>query len=124
VLYSLLADAVLLFHFAFILFVGGGGLLALRWRRAPWLHLPIAAWGVWIELSGNICPLTPLENSLRRAAGEQGYTGGFIEHYLLPIIYPSGLTRGVQLTLAALVIALNLGIYGLVYVRRKRSRIG
>lgn len=119
-LHSLLADAVLLFHFAFILFVGGGGLLWIWWRRAPWLHLPIAAYGVWIELSGNICPLTPLENSLRRMAGEQGYSGGFIEHYLLPVIYPSGLTREVQLVIAALVLVLNLTIYGLVWRRRRR----
>lgn len=120
-LHSLLADAVLLFHFAFILFVGGGGLLWIWWRRAPWLHLPIAAYGVWIELSGNICPLTPLENSLRRMAGEQGYSGGFIEHYLLPVIYPSGLTREVQLVIAALVLVLNLTIYGLVWRRRRRN---
>lgn len=120
-LYSLLADAVLLFHFAFILFVGGGGLLWIWWRRGPWLHLPIAAWGVWIELSGNICPLTPLENSLRRMAGEQGYSGGFIEHYLLPVIYPSGLTREVQLVIAALVLVLNVTIYGFVWMRRRRT---
>lgn len=118
-LYSLLADAVLVFHLAFILFVGGGGLLALRWRRAPWLHLPVAAWGVWIELSGNVCPLTPLENALRRMAGEEGYAGSFIEHYLLPIIYPSGLTREVQLVLAGLVLVLNLAIYGFVWVRSR-----
>lgn len=120
-LYSLLADAVLVFHFAFILFVGGGGLLALWWRRAPWFHLPIAAWGVYIELSGDVCPLTPLENDLRRMAGGEGYTGSFIEHYLLPIIYPSGLTRDVQLVLAALVVALNAGVYGFVWLKRRRS---
>ena len=96
-LYSILADTVLLFHLAFIVFVGVGGLVVLRWAKVAWIHLPIAAWGVWIELSGNICPLTPLENALRRMAGEQGYSGGFIEHYILPIIYPPGLTRGVQL---------------------------
>lgn len=118
-LYSLLADAVLVFHFAFILFVGGGGLLALKWRRVPWIHLPTAAWGVWIELSGRICPLTPLENHLRRLAGEQGYSGGFIEHYLLPVIYPPGLTRDVQLAIAGLVVVLNLVVYGIVW---RRSR--
>lgn len=123
-LYSLLADAVLVFHFAFILFVGGGGLLALWWRRAPWFHLPIAVWGVYIELSGNVCPLTPLENDLRRMAGGEGYTGSFIEHYLLPVIYPSGLTREVQLVLAALVVALNAGVYGFVWLRRRRSGDG
>ena len=120
--YSLLADAVLLFHFAFILFVGGGGLVALWWKQAPWLHLPVAAWGVYIELSGNVCPLTPLENSLRRMAGEEGYSGGFIEHYLLPIIYPSGLTREVQIALAALVVVLNVTIYAFVWMRRRREQ--
>ncbi len=121
-LYSVLADGVLLFHLGFILFVGGGGLVVLRWPKVVWLHIPVAAWGVWIELSGNICPLTPLENALRRMAGEQGFSGGFIEHYLLPIIYPPGLTRGVQLTLAALVVALNVAVYGYVLARRRSSR--
>lgn len=121
-LYSVLADAVLVFHLGFILFVGGGGLFVLRWPKVVWIHLPVAAWGVWIELSGNICPLTPLENALRRMAGEQGYSGGFIEHYLLPIIYPPGLTRGVQFTLAALVVVLNVTIYGYILTRRRARR--
>lgn len=121
-LYSILADSVLLFHLCFILFVGGGGLVVLRWPKAVWLHLPVAVWGVWIELSGNICPLTPLENSLRRMAGEQGYQGGFIEHYLLPIIYPPGLTREVQLFIAALVLILNATVYGYVVYRRRSAR--
>ena len=115
-----LADLVLVVHFAFILFVVFGGLLALRWRWAPLVHLPGAAWGVLIELAGWVCPLTPLENSLRRAAGESGYGGGFIEHYLLPVIYPGGLTREIQLGLAAAVVLLNAGIYALVW-RRRRS---
>lgn len=119
-IYSLLADLVLVLHFSFILFVGGGGLLALRWPRAAFVHLPAAAYGALIELFGWICPLTPLENMLRRAVGETGYTGGFIEHYLLPIIYPGGLTRGIQLALAALVVGLNALVYGLVW-RRMRS---
>lgn len=121
-LYSVLADAVLVFHLGFILFVGGGGLFVLRWPKVVWIHLPVAAWGVWIELSGNICPLTPLENALRRMAGEQGYSGGFIEHYLLPIVYPPGLTRGVQFTLAALVVVLNVTIYGYILTRRRARR--
>ena len=121
-IYSVLADAVLVFHLGFILFVGGGGLFVLRRPKVVWLHLPVAAWGVWIELSGNICPLTPLENSLRRMAGEQGYSGGFIEHYVLPIIYPPGLTRGVQLTLAALVVVLNVTIYGYILMKRRAHR--
>lgn len=123
-LYSILADAVLVFHFCFILFVGGGGLVVLRWPRAIWVHIPVAAWGVWIELSGKICPLTPLENDLRRRAGEGGYAGGFIEHYLLPVIYPRGLTREIQLGLAALVVLLNIGIYAYVWQRRRRDGQG
>lgn len=118
-IYLAFANLVLVFHFAFILFVGAGGLLTLIWRRAPWFHIPIAAWGVYVELSGSVCPLTPLENDLRRAAGDQGYGGGFIEHYLLPIIYPSGLTREIQVALAVLVVVLNAGAYGLVYTRRR-----
>lgn len=116
-IYSALADVVLVLHFGFILFVVLGGLLALRWPRAALLHLPTAAWGFLIELFGWICPLTPLENSLRRAAGEAGYSGGFIEHYLLPVIYPGGLTREIQLGLAAAVVAINLVVYLFVWRR-------
>jgi hypothetical protein len=115
----LAADAVLLLHLGFIAFVLLGGLLALRWPRAAWVHLPAAAWGVWIELSGALCPLTPLENRLRAAAGQAGYEGGFIEHYLLALIYPAGLTREVQWVLAALVVATNLAIYAWVWRRRR-----
>jgi len=118
--YGVLADGVLLAHLGFILFVGLGGLLSLRWPRMALVHLPVAAYGALIEVFGWICPLTPLENSLRRAAGEAGYAGGFIEHYLLPVIYPGGLTREVQLVLAVLVVGLNAGIYGLVWRRRTR----
>jgi hypothetical protein len=117
--YQLLADFVVILHFLFILFVASGGLLALRWRWMPWLHLPAAAWGGFIELSGRICPLTPLENRLRRAAGSSGYEGDFIEHYLLPVIYPAGLTREIQLALAAVVIILNAVIYTIVWQRRR-----
>ncbi len=119
-LHRLAADAVLVLHLAFIVFVLLGGLLALRWRRAPWLHLPAAAWGGYIELSGGLCPLTPLENSLRRAAGEAGYAGGFIEHYLLPVIYPAGLTQEIQYLLAAIVLGVNALAYGWVWGRRRR----
>ncbi len=115
----LAADAVLLLHLGFIAFVLLGGLLALRWPRAAWVHLPAAAWGVWIELSGALCPLTPLENRLRAAAGQAGYEGGFIEHYLLALIYPAGLTREAQWVLAALVVAANLAIYAWVWRRRR-----
>jgi hypothetical protein len=91
--YRALADLVLVFHLAFIVFVVLGGLLTLRWRRIPLVHLPTVIWGVFIELSGGLCPLTPLENMLRRAAGTSGYSGGFIEHYLIPVIYPAGLSH-------------------------------
>lgn len=114
-IHGVLADGVLVVHLAFILFVVLGGLLVLRWRWIALLHLPCAVWGLLIELYGWICPLTPLENSLRRKAGEAGYGGGFIEHYLLPVIYPGGLTREVQLTLAAIVVVVNAGIYLLVW---------
>jgi Protein of Unknown function (DUF2784) len=114
----MLADLVVLVHFAFVLFVVFGGLLALRWPRMMYLHLPAAVWGTFIELAGGICPLTPLENSLRRSAGLAGYEGGFVEHYILPVLYPAGLTRGIQLTLGMLVIAINLAIYAWILARR------
>jgi hypothetical protein len=116
------ADAVLLIHFGFILFVLLGGFLAWKWPWVPWLHLPAVLWGALIEFSGGICPLTPLENRLRRAAGGDGYPGSFIERYLLPVIYPAELTRDVQLLLGLLVIAVNLSVYGLLWIRRKKER--
>lgn len=118
--YRLAADAVVLAHGAFILFAVLGGLLALRWRWLALLHLPAAAWAVFIEATGRICPLTPLEVSLRIAAGDAGYDGGFVEYYLIPIIYPAGLTRGVQFALAALVLAVNLAVYAAVLRRSLR----
>jgi hypothetical protein len=114
----MLADLVVFIHFVFVLFVVLGGLLMLRWPRVMYLHLPAAVWGAFIELSGGICPLTPLENSLRRSAGLAGYEGGFVEHYILPVLYPAGLTRGVQLTLGMLVIGINIAIYGWILARR------
>jgi hypothetical protein len=120
--YGNLATLVALGHLAFILFVMFGGLLALRWPRAPWLHIPCFVWGGWIEVSGGICPLTPLEHELRRAAGETPYAGGFIEHYILAIIYPAGLTRTVQLTLAVGLVILNVAVYAWVIRRPMRER--
>lgn len=114
-----LADLTLLLHLAFIGFVVFGGLLALRWRRAPWLHLPAVGWGIFVELTGRVCPLTPLENALRRAAGAEGYAGGFTEHYVVPLIYPAGLGPEVQTLLAALVALANVAVYAIVW--RKRS---
>jgi hypothetical protein len=119
--YHILADLVVGVHTLFVVFVVAGGLLALRWPRVAALHLPAAVWGTLIELQGWICPLTPLENSLREAAGGAGYQGGFIEHYLLPVLYPAALTRGVQLGLGVSVIAVNVLVYALV-LRRIRRR--
>jgi hypothetical protein len=110
---SLAADAVLLLHGLFIAFVVCGAALLWRWPRVVWLHLPAALWGAYAELSGTLCPLTPLENHLRRVAGERGYDSGFIEHYLLPLIYPDGLTRETQWWLGAGVVLLNGLLYGL-----------
>ena len=116
-----LADSIVVLHLLFIACVVLGGGLVLRWPRLALVHLPAAGWGAVIELSGWICPLTPLENQLRQAAGEAGYPGSFIDHYLLPIIYPAGLTRGIQYGLAAVVIVVNLVAYcWLIYSRGRR----
>ncbi|MCR9092945.1 MAG: DUF2784 domain-containing protein [bacterium] len=114
------ADVVLLIHAAFIAFAVVGGLLTLRWPRVAWIHLPAAAWAATVVTMGWICPLTPLENVLRRAAGEAGYSGGFIEHYVVPLVYPAGLTREVQVLLGAMVVAVNLAIYATRGLRAKR----
>ncbi len=120
-IYGILADCLVLIHLGFVLFVVLGGVLVLRRPRLCWLHLPAAAWGAWIEAAGWICPLTPLENHLRRLAGEAGYTGGFIEHYLLHILYPDGLTRQDQFVLSAIVVAVNLVAYAILLRRRRTS---
>ncbi len=114
----MLADLVVVLHFLFVLFVIFGGLLVLRWPKVAYLHLPVAAYGALIELVGWVCPLTPLEKRLRESAGLEAYEGGFVEHYILPVLYPSGLTRGVQLVLGALVIGVNVVIYGIISRRR------
>ena len=120
---GLFADAVLVLHLAFIVFVVAGGLLVWRFPWVAIAHIPAVLWGIYIELSGNICPLTPIENRLRHMAGETGYTGGFIEHYLMPAIYPHGLTREIQFVLASVVIIVNLSAYGwLIYRRLGRNR--
>jgi hypothetical protein len=117
-LYDALADLVLVSHLAFIVFVVAGGLLALRWWWLPLVHLPAALWGLYIELSGGICPLTPLENALRRAAGPAGYSGSFIEHYVVPVVYPPALSHSLQLVLAGLLALANLLVYSFVLWRR------
>ena len=116
--YRLMADLVLVAHLAFVLFAVLGGLLVLRWGWAAWLHVPAAAWAGFVELSGGICPLTPLEQSLRVAAGSRGYEGDFVGHYLMPILYPAGLTPAIQIGLGVLVILVNIAIYLVVWRRR------
>ena len=118
----LLADVVVAAHFAFIAFVVAGGLLAFKRRSWAAIHLPAVAWGAWTEFTGTLCPLTPLENSLRRVAGDAGYAGGFIEHYLVPLIYPEALTTRVQTLLGVVVIALNAAVYALAWRKWRRDR--
>jgi hypothetical protein len=120
-IYRALADVVLVAHLAFVLFVVLGGLLVLRWPRVAWLHIPAAIWGVIIEYAGWICPLTPLENSFRTRGGEAGYSGGFIQHYIQPVLYPSGLTRTTQMVLGSLLLILNLTAYGIALSRMKQA---
>src|ERR1700730_11695343 len=105
--YRLLVDAVVLFHFCFIAFVLLGGPLVLRWRRVAWLHLPAIAWGMFVEWSGWICPLTPLENYFRGRGGLDFYSGDFLDRHLTAIIYPHGLTRNMQITYGCIVAAVN-----------------
>lgn len=120
-LFRLAANAVLLVHLAFILFALLGALIALRWRWVLVVQLPVAAWGFFVELTGRICPLTDLENYLRIKAGESGYTESFIEHYLLTIIYPAGLTSGIQFVLAGVLVVINIAIYGWLFYPRNVS---
>ena len=121
--YRLLADLVVLLHFAFVAFVVLGGLLVLRWPKAAWVHLPMAAWGAFVELYLHYCPLTPLENWLREQGGLETYGTGFIDHYIVPVIYPPGLTPGMQLILGILLIATYVAVYGFAWQRyRRRER--
>jgi hypothetical protein len=119
---SLLADAVLLAHVAFVLFVAFGGVLVLRWPRAAWAHIPAALWGIAIEFGGWICPLTPLENALRTRAGESPYQGDFIARYLMPVLYPEGLTREAQVTIGAAALVTNAVLYAIAWRRHVRRR--
>ncbi len=116
----LLADAVLVLHGLFIVFVLIGAIGVARWPRLAGVHLAAVAWAVYVAAAGRICPLTPIENALRRSAGEAGYSGGFIEHYLLAVIYPDGLTRGVQIGLGVFVLALNVALYARWLAKRRR----
>ena len=118
----LAADAVVALHLAFVVFVVLGGMLAWRNPAAAWLHLPAAAWGAYAELTATVCPLTPLENALRERAGASGYGGSFVEHYLMPLLYPVGLTSSDQRWLGAIVIGVNVAVYGIAIVRALRRR--
>ncbi len=120
-IYRGLADGVVLIHGAFVIFVVVGGFLALRWRKLAWIHLPAAIWGVMIEFAGWICPLTPLENALRARAGDAGYAGGFIEHYVLRALYPGGLTPTVQWLLGSFALAVNIVAYTLLIRKRRKA---
>lgn len=117
----LAADALVVLHAAWLVFVVLGALLSLKWPRAAWVHVPAVVWGGVVELTGWICPLTPWENELRRMGGEEGYAGGFIEQYVMSVVYPEGLTREIQVVLGVGVLVLNAGLYAFV-VRRRRSQ--
>ena len=118
--YRAAADAILIAHFAFVLFAVLGALLVLRWPRLAWLHIPAVVWAAFVEFNGVICPLTPLEVVLRREAGEAGYAGGFIDHYVMSLLYPEGLTQDTQAMLGAIVVVVNAAIY-IVALRRRRA---
>ena len=120
--YQLLADLIVLVHVAFVVFAVLGGLLAARWRRLVWIHLPAVIWAALVEVLGWVCPLTPLENWLRRNGGQAGYPADFIAHYVLPILYPEGLTRKVQIALGAFVILINLAIYIWIFRTKRTNR--
>lgn len=118
--YWIAAYLVVVLHFGFVCFVVLGGFMVWRWRWAVFLHIPAALWGALIEFKGWICPLTPLEQRLRQMAGQAGYSGGFIEQYLLPILYPSSLNRGVQVSLGTFVVVINVVAYGWLIARRQK----
>jgi hypothetical protein len=117
-----MTNLVVLAHASFVLFVVFGGLLARRWRWIAWLHVPAVAWAVAIEWGGWICPLTPLENALRQRAGQPAYQGDFVAYYVLPVLYPAGLTRGAQMLLGTAVLAMNVGVYWLLVSQRAKGR--
>lgn len=118
------ADAILVVHAVFVSWVVFGVFAVWRWARLAVVHLPALAWGIWIEASGRVCPLTPLEVSLRRRAGESGYAGGFIDHYVGGVLYPDGLTREAQWAAAGVLLAVNVVVYGVLMVRVVRRRRG
>ena len=121
--YTLTADAIVVLHLAFVIFVVAGGLLVFRWRRVALLHLPAVVWAVLLEFNGWLCPLTPLELRLRASGGQAGYGGGFIEHYILPVLYPAELDKVMQVEIGSLVIAVNIAVYGWLLWRIKNPRL-
>jgi hypothetical protein len=121
-MYEFLAALVVLAHLAFILFAIVGGVLAVRWPRIAWIHLPAAGWAAFVELSGRLCPLTPLENALRTRAGLDDYSGDFVANYVFPMLYPTGLTRDAQTAIGAMVIVINVVAYGWVVRQRQVVR--
>lgn len=125
-LYAVAAVLVVLLHVLFVAFVVAGAALLWRWPRVAWLHLPAVAWGVFVELAGRVCPLTPLEMRLRLLAGLEGYEGDFIGHWVLPLLYPAGLTQGMQVAFGLGALLINLALYGawLAGRRRRRGRSG
>jgi hypothetical protein len=123
-IYSLGAALVVLVHFLFVVFVAAGALLGLKWRGSTWMHLPAVAWAAYIEFSGAICPLTPLENEFRAKAGLDHYSGDFVARYLFPVLYPEGLTRRAQVIIGLVVLAANLALYTFVYMNRRRLHAG
>ena len=121
--YGLLADIVVFLHLTFVIFAVLGAVLIIWWRRVLWLHVPAVLWAVWIEMTGGICPLTPLENRLRLKAGSAGYQTDFVANYLLPVLYPDGLTRNIQFLLGLVVLFINVAIYGYLYLQYKSKRL-
>jgi hypothetical protein len=117
---AFLAGLIVVLHIAFVVFATLGGVLAIRWPRIAWVHVPCAAWAAFVEFSGRICPLTPLENALRRRAGLDLYSGDFVANYVFPLLYPEGLTRDAQVVIGSFVVALNVAAYGWVLARRRR----
>ena len=120
--FRVLADATVVLHLGFVLFVVLGGLVVARWRRVAWVHVPAACWGAWIEFADWVCPLTPLENWLREQGGGTAYSSSFIEHYLLPILYPESLSRELQWVLGGAVLLINVVVYIVVFHRGVRRR--
>jgi hypothetical protein len=122
--YALLAALVVAAHLAFVVFAIAGGMLALRWPRIAWVHVPAAVWAAFIEFSGGICPLTPLEGELRRRAGLEAYSGDFVANYVFPVLYPDGLTREAQVVIGAVVVVVNVVAYGFVFRRARTGGAG